>query len=181
MWQMFEESEEQADTWWWGNRPPPTSIHGLRDQLAKDPPTDIMLQAVVTLGSKTSEAHLIELVTPAWFKIIEMMLADKKAMYQLDARGWEALIAGAYRELGFEVELTPRSGDRGRDVIATRHDVGSIKIFDQVKRYAPRRRVTAHDAQALLGVLTSDRNVSKGIVTTTGEFAPGIEKDPPQD
>jgi restriction system protein len=99
------------------------------------------------------------------------------AMYKLDARAWEALVAGAYRELGFDVVLTPRSGD-GRDVIATRHDVGSIRFVDQVKRYSPGHRVTAHDVQAMLGVLSSDRNVSKGIVTTTAEFAPGIEKVP---
>jgi restriction system protein len=30
----------------------------------------------------------------------------------------------------------------------------------------------------MLGALSSDRNVSKGIVTTTAEFAPGIEKEP---
>ncbi len=34
--------------------------------------------------------------------------------------------------------------------------------------------ITPNDVRALLGVLERDRNVSKGIVTTTGEFAPGV-------
>jgi len=181
MWQqMFEDDDEDHEEpiWWWtGHGPHPLSAE-LRSDLATDPPPDIMLQAVVMLGPKTTDGHLIELVTPAWFKIVELMLADKNAMYQLDATAWEALVAGAYSELGFEVVLTPRSDDGGRDVIATRNDVGSIRFFDQVKRYSPGRRVTANDVRALLGVLNADRNVSKGIVTTTAEFAPGIEKDP---
>jgi hypothetical protein len=38
--------------------------------------------------------------------------------------------------LGFEVILTPRAADKGRDVIATRRGVGSIRFFDQVRRMA---------------------------------------------
>jgi restriction system protein len=178
MWQMFAEDDDEESTWWWGDGAPPHSIHALRSGIGKDPPPDIMLQAVVKLGAKSLDGHFIELVTPAWYKIIDLMLTDRQAMHRLDSRAWEELIAGGYHELGFDVELTPRSGDRGRDVIATRHDVGSIRFFDQVKAYGPGQRVTADDVRALVGVLTIDPNVSKGIVTTTAEFAPGIEKDP---
>jgi restriction system protein len=38
--------------------------------------------------------------------------------------------------------------------------------------------VSANDVRALLGVLTADASVSKGIITTTSEFAPGIRKEP---
>ena len=75
------------------------------------------------------------------------------------------------------VVLTPRSGDRGRDVIATLPGIGSIRYFDQVKAYAPGNLVKAEEVQAMLGVLSSQGNVSKGIVTTTSNFAPGIFED----
>jgi restriction system protein len=176
MWQMFEEEEEDS-TWWWGHGTPP-SMHVLRGEISPDPAPEILLQAVVTLGAKTADGHIIELVTPAWFKIVEILLASKRAMYELDPRAWEELIAGGYREMGFDVTLTPRSGDRGRDVIATRRDVGAIRFFDQVKALSAGRRVTADDVRALVGVLAIEPNVSKGIVTTTAEFAPGIEKEP---
>jgi restriction system protein len=88
----------------------------------------------------------------------------------LDWRKVEELVAAAYKREGWhEVILTPRSGDRGRDIIATKRGIGAIRIYDQVKAYKPVR--------AVLGVLTRDQNVSKAIVTTTAGFAPGIGKE----
>lgn len=90
------------------------------------------------------------------------------------------MIADAYREQGFsDVILTPYSRDKGRDVIvsATLPGIGTIKIVDQIKRYSPHRKVKADDVRALVGVLTRDQDVSKGIVTTTSDFAPGIQKE----
>jgi restriction system protein len=92
----------------------------------------------------------------------------------------EELIAEAYEREGYkDVILTPHSADKGRDVIvsATLPGIGTIKIVDQVKRYKQGNKVTADEVRALVGVLTRDQDVSKGIVTTTSEFAPGIAKE----
>jgi restriction endonuclease Mrr len=55
-----------------------------------------------------------------------------------------------------------------------------VRLIESIKRYAPgpKRRVTAEEVQALLGVLHSDHLASKGIVSTTGEFAPMIWENP---
>lgn len=137
----------------------------------------LLLQAVVIPGDKTKEGQLIEAVALPWFEIIEMMIKDPSLMHQIDWRKWEEIVAGAYKRAGFEVELTPRSNDRGRDIIATSHGIGSIRFFDQVKAYGPDRRVEANDVRAMIGVLTVDQNVSKGIITTTSDFAPGVLED----
>ena len=105
------------------------------------------------------------------------MQLDPKAMYQFDWRKWEEIIAGAYKAAGFDVILTPASGDKGRDVIASRDDVGSIRFIDQVKAYAPTNLVSANDVRALVGVLSMDSKASKGIITTTSDFAPGVYAD----
>ncbi|MBX3301766.1 MAG: restriction endonuclease [Nitrospira sp.] len=55
--------------------------------------------------------------------------------------------------------------------------IGTIKIVDQVKRYKQGNKVTADEVWALVGVLTRDQEVSKGIITTTSEFAPGIQEE----
>jgi restriction system protein len=61
---------------------------------------------------------------------------DPNALYQLDSRQFEELIAGGYEEDGCdEVILTPQSGDRGRDVIATSKKWGTVRIIDQVKLF----------------------------------------------
>jgi restriction endonuclease Mrr len=73
--------------------------------------------------------------------------------------------------------LTPRSGDHGRDVIAIKKGLGSVRIIDQVKAFKPPNLVTADDVRALMGVLQGD-GASKGFLTTTTDFAPRLRADP---
>jgi restriction system protein len=141
----------------------------------------ILLQAAIIVpGNRVSEGVMIEAVGPAWFEIIKQLERDPKFLYRFSDydREFEELIAGAYEREGWpEVILTPRRGDKGRDVIASKPGFGSVRFIDQVKAYSPNHFVTADDVRALIGVLTLDQNVSKGVVTTTSQFAPGIEKD----
>jgi restriction system protein len=137
----------------------------------------LLLQAVVVPGEQTNEGQSVVAAAIPWFKIVELLQRDARALYEVDWRKWEEIIAGAYAEQGFDVTLTPRSADGGRDIIASSRGFGRVRYFDQVKAYGPGRRVTANDVRAMLGVLTAEGNVSKGIVTTTSEFAPGIEAD----
>jgi len=139
----------------------------------------ITLKALLTLGDKTSEGRLIEAVALPWFEIVRMINRDPQSMYQIDPYKWEEIIAGAYSAAGFdEVILTPRSGDKGRDVIATKNGIGSIRFVDQVKAYNPTHLVPANDVRALAGVISVDHNVSKGVITTTSDFAPKVREDP---
>jgi restriction system protein len=140
--------------------------------------SDLLLQSVVTVGKKTDEGNLIECVTVPWFDIIEILKNDPNAAFKISARKWEELIAGAYKKAGFEeVTLTPRSGDHGRDIIAIKKGLCSVRIIDQVKAYKPPHLVTANDVRALYGVLHMD-GASKGVLTTTSDFAPKIKTDP---
>jgi restriction system protein len=140
---------------------------------------EVTLKAVITLGASDSEGRLVESVAVPWFEILQLIQKDPAAAYQIDARRWEEIIAGAYMQAGFdEVILTPRSGDKGRDVVATKFGIGSIRIFDQMKAYKPGHLVTADEVRSMLGVITGGNNVSKGIVTTTSEFAPRLAEDP---
>jgi len=147
------------------------------------PPTpqypEVLLQAaVVVFGDRTNEGQLIREVAIPWFEIIRQLERDLEFMFKIPPRKLEEIIAGAYERAGFpEVILTPRSGDRGRDVIATKPGIGSIRIVDQVKAYKRSHRVTADEVRSVLGVLQVDRNVSKGVITTTSQFAPGILQD----
>jgi restriction system protein len=139
---------------------------------------DLLLQAVIVPGDKTDEGRLIEAVTIPWFDIIDLLKNDPSIASQTPADKWEEIIAGAYHKSGFEeVTLTPRSGDHGRDVIAVKKGIGSIRVIDQVKAYKPGHLVTADDVRALMGVLHVD-GASKGFLTTTSDFAPLLRTDP---
>lgn len=141
-------------------------------------PPQVTLQAIITAGDKVKEGQLVEGVSIAWFEIIRMISRDPEEIYNIDPRKFEELIAGAYERAGYdEVILTPRSGDLGRDVIATKTGIGSIRILDQIKRNRITHLVTADDVRAMAGVIYMDHNVSKGVITTSGVFAPNLEKD----
>ncbi|HUT30364.1 MAG TPA: restriction endonuclease [Sedimentisphaerales bacterium] len=141
-------------------------------------PGMLLQTAVVELGQKTEEGRILRAVALPWFEIIAQVSKNPDFLFQVPWRKLEELIAGAYEKAGWdEVILTPPSGDGGRDVIAVKKGICRIRVIDQVKAYAPERCVSASDVRALLGVLASDPNVSKGFVTTTAEFAPKIYAD----
>ena len=176
---QLEETTDVKDTANIEIRPPVVSLdmQGVTPKVVAYP--DVLLQAtIVVTGDVTSEGHLIQGVSVAWFEIINEMERDPEFLFRIGWRKFEELVAGAYEREGWpEVVLTPRSGDLGRDVIATKPGIGSIRIIDQAKAYTPGHRVTANDVRALLGVLWTQRNVSKGVITTTSTFAPGIYQD----
>jgi restriction system protein len=138
----------------------------------------LVMKAIIVPGEKTSEGVLVEAIALPWHDIIEEVLKDPSAAFQIPPRKWEEIIAGAYKKAGFdEVTLTPRSGDLGRDVVAIKRAHGIVRVIDQVKAFAPDHLVTADDVRALMGVLHLD-GASKGFVTTTSDFAPMIKTDP---
>lgn len=138
----------------------------------------IAMQAIIVPGNATADGVLVEAVAFPWFEVVRLLQKDPDRIHEVGWRKWEEIIAGAYRAQGFAVELTSRSGDGGRDVIATLAGVGSIRILDQVKCYKPGALVSADEVRSMLGTLEAEQNASKGIVTTTSGFAPGIQKDP---
>lgn len=140
--------------------------------------SNLQIKTIVKFGNKTEEGKLIQSVTVPWLDIIEVLKNDPSAAFQISPNKWEEIIAGAYKKAGFEeVTLTPRSGDRGRDIIAIKKGLGFIRIIDQVKAYKPPHLVTANDVRALCGVLNWD-GASKAFLTTTSDFAPMVANDP---
>ena len=142
-------------------------------------PTLVLQTTLVDLGAKTSEGQIVQAVTVPWLRIVQEIARNPDFLFEFpqDPRKFEEFIAGAYDQDGWEVELTPRSGDLGRDVIATKRGHMAIRILDQCKAFSPGHMVEATDVRAMLGVLTRDANVSKGVVTTTSTFAPGIHTE----
>ena len=138
---------------------------------------DLLLQTVIVPGTRTNEGTIIAAVARPWFDIIGCLKTDPSIAFQLSWEKWEEIIAGAYQKDGFEVTITPRSGDYGRDVIAIKRGICFIRVIAQVKAYTPPHLVTANDVRALMGVLQGD-GASKGCLTTTSDFAPMIRTDP---
>ena len=86
-------------------------------------------------------------------------------MRNITPRQFEEFIAKLLSELGFnDVILTPRSGDGGKDVIAS-HSVQGIPItfYFECKKYAEGNKIQLDTMRSLLGTVAHDsRKVNKG-------------------
>jgi restriction system protein len=150
----------------------------VKAQAAQQEMPELLIPAsILAFGDKTQEGQLILSVKTAWFDLLKAIEADPEFIYCIDPRKLEELIAGGYEREHWDVILTPRSGDKGRDVIATKPGFGQVRIYDQVKRYAPGHIVTADEVRSLVGVLTIQGNVSKAVLTTTTSFAPKVYEE----
>jgi restriction system protein len=138
----------------------------------------LVLSALLMPEETVHEGVLIRSTSAIWFEIARKLGADWAVARELSPIQWEEMVAGAYDKAGYKVILTPRSGDHGRDVIASKSGVGAVKILGSVKAYAPDHLVTADAVRSLIGVVSADRAASKGILTTTSDFAPKIPSDP---
>lgn len=139
----------------------------------------VLVQNIITPSGRVPEGKLVKAVAVEWKLINSLLKENPNIAYEIPPQAWEELIAAAFDYAGYdEVILTPRSGDHGRDVIAVKHGIGTIRIIDSVKAYTPGHLVRYDDIRALLGVLSGDPQASKGILTTTSDFAPGILNDP---
>lgn len=139
----------------------------------------LLLQGVVAPYDETNEGKLVHALTVPWQMIVNHLKNDWSAAFRIPPEKWEEMVAAAFDHAGYdEVILTPRSGDHGRDVIAIKKGIGSVRIIDSVKAYKPGNLVGYDDVRALAGVLLGDHQASKGIITTTSSFPPNIEKDP---
>jgi restriction system protein len=120
-----------------------------------------------------AEGILVKSYAAAWIEIVRYLGDDWALAFKIDPRAWEELLAGAFDKGGFRVTLTPRSRDHGRDVIAVKEGVGSMRILGSMKAYGPDHLVTREHVHEMLGVINAE-GATKGIIATTSDFAPKI-------
>lgn len=106
-------------------------------------------------------------------ELIRYLSQHPDKMHQLTPRKYEELIAELFKDKGYDIELTPSSGDGGKDIICTHHGMaGSMLIYVECKKYAPENAVGVEIVRGLHGVITSDK-ATKGVIATTSRFTKG--------
>jgi restriction system protein len=138
---------------------------------------ELLLQCLIEPSKETSEGTLVQSVSAPWIRILKEIQHDSNFLMQFlgHPRKFEEFIAGVYSAQGFDVMLTSRSKDGGRDVIASKQGFGSVRFLEQVKCYKPGHLVTHDDVRAMLGVLSAEQpRASKALITTTSDFQPTI-------
>ena len=125
---------------------------------------------------KTKEGQLVTAVGNAFRRMLQHVAQYPDEVFRMTPREFEQFVAGYYEHDGYNVTLTPASGDYGRDVIAEKPGVGTIRVLDQVKQYKPGHVVTADEVRAFLFVADRD-DATKCFITTTSTFAPRLMAD----
>ncbi len=87
-------------------------------------------------------------------------------LYDLEPRLFEELIAELFVGFGYRVELTSRTRDGGRDVVAIKSSPANVKYLIECKRWSRDRTVGVGVVRQLYGVVEAER-ATKGILATT--------------
>ena len=97
-------------------------------------------------------------------------------IYNISPREFEEVINRVLQDEGFETELTQATRDGGRDIVATKYEMGKpIVFYIECKRYGRRNSVGVSIVRSLYGVQTSDQ-INKSILVTTGHVTRGARR-----
>lgn len=111
-------------------------------------------------------------------RLIEYLKENPQHIHQIDPREFEKVVAEIFREKGFNVALTQRVCDGGKDVIAIENNSLGIetKYFIECKRYALTNKVGVDIVRSLYGVQNSRDSANKSIIATTSTFTRGARR-----
>ncbi len=141
----------------------------MRDLLGADYKRELArhrrLRALIQLP-EPSEIAEVRLATQ---RLIDEPKLERAALWALSSRQFEELIADIFARLGYTVELTVRTRDGGRDVIAVRRAEAEVRYLIECKRYDPQYRIGVRFVRALYGV-RDDERATKAFLATTSTF-----------
>lgn len=112
-------------------------------------------------------------------RVLGAVLRDPRTVHGLEPREFEHFVAEVVDRLGFtNVILTPRSGDGGRDVIASNEVDGiPLSFYFECKKYSEGNKVQLDSLRSLLGVVAHDaRRANIGVLVTTSSFTAGSKQ-----
>lgn len=93
------------------------------------------------------------------------------SIYDLSSADFEDLVAEVFRRNGFEVVVTPRTRDGGKDIIASYNMSGiPCMLIIECKRYAEGRKVGVGVIRQIHGTQQAE-HYGKAVVVTTSSFS----------
>lgn len=106
-------------------------------------------------------------------ELIRYLTRNPDKMSELTPRKFEELVAELFRDMGYDVELTPATKDGGFDIRAVRKtEVGVGLYFIECKRYTTPNKVGVKIVRSLYGIVASEK-ATAGVVVTTSFFTRG--------
>ncbi len=138
---------------------------------------DVSLESYYVIRGITNEAYQNAYEYNASEILCETCMSNVLIEYfpdkriEIDSLGafeFEVFISKLFKKMGYQVEVTPKSGDFGVDVVAWN---STEKVAIQAKKYSSNHKVGNREVQQLLGAMQF-KNVmaDKGILVTSSSF-----------
>ncbi len=111
-------------------------------------------------------------------ELITALKEDDQLLSAITSRQFEEIVAEVFKSKGYEVELTKKTRDGGKDIIAIHTDSLDIrnKYFIECKYYAESNKISVDVVRALYGVKNTMDGPNKAIVVTTSTFTSDARK-----
>jgi restriction system protein len=105
-------------------------------------------------------------------ELISALKADECLLSEITPRQFEEIVAEVFKSKGFEVDLTKKTRDGGKDIIAVHTDSLGIKnkYFVECKCYSESNKISVDVVRALYGVKNTKDGPNKAIIVTTSTF-----------
>jgi HJR/Mrr/RecB family endonuclease len=131
----------------------------------------VLLHATFEIESTVGGEALIKIASYVDRALIERLHPYSDDLRTMDRRKFEELVAELFVGFGYEVELTKRTRDGGKDIIAIRNAEVNTRFLIECKRPEPGTPIRVAAVRELYGVLEDD-GASKAILATTSYFTP---------
>ena len=103
-------------------------------------------------------------------KIYDEILRNPEYVYSLEPYKFEEFVADVFQHSGFNAEVTQKTHDGGKDIVATFEKGGVLyTTYFECKKYALDRPVGVNVVRELYAVMEKER-VDKGVIVTTSSF-----------
>jgi hypothetical protein len=154
---------------------PYTNKHGAQGYSKYNPIKDVYPQFFSSGDSENNLQIQIDL-NEINAELIAYLAKHPEYLRQLHHRKFEELIAEIIRSKGFEVTLTPKTRDGGKDIIALyKSPFGHQMFIVECKRYKEDNKVGVELVRGLYGVKAAER-YNQAILITTSTFTPDAKE-----
>jgi HJR/Mrr/RecB family endonuclease len=113
---------------------------------------------------------VVEVVKLFSLKLVERAHKQPEILKAFSSRVFEEFVAELWSGFGYDVELTKKTRDSGRDIIAIRRREAQVRYLIECKRSLTNKAVSVGVVRELFGVLEDD-GTTKAFLPTTGYFS----------
>lgn len=133
---------------------------------------DLVLPKKIYIGEPAQiEEPGRQLILEVSNTLAQKIARNPELLLKLSPRNFEEFIAELFDRFGYQVELTSRTRDGGRDIVAIRAEHGILsKLLIECKRFSPKNPVGLSYVRELYAVKTLEK-ATKAILATTSYFS----------